>query len=267
MNARGERPDMRSILSRSVVLVTGGSRGIGADVVRALHAGGASVYFTYRAASVAAAELAAELGDDRIASTACDLERASDVAGLVDACVARFGRIDTLVNNAAISLENPFDGDDFEAWRAGWAKTFAVNVFAAADLSWLALRRMRENVPGAFGVRGRIVNVTSRAAHRGELTFADYGASKAALLNLTKSLARGCARDGIVAFSVAPGFIETEMAAGSLASDGDRIRGEIPSGRVGSPAEVASIVAFLASGAADYASGTTIDVNGASYVR
>jgi NAD(P)-dependent dehydrogenase (short-subunit alcohol dehydrogenase family) len=258
---------MQSVLARSVVLVTGGSRGIGAAVVRALHAGGASVFFTYRAAGAAATDLTAELGGERLASTPCDLADASALEGLVDACLARFGRIDTLVNNAAISLENPFDGDDFAAWRAGWAKTFAVNLFASADLSWLALRHMRANAPGAFGVRGRIVNVTSRAAHRGELTFADYGASKAALVNLTKSLARGCARDGIVAFSVAPGFIETDMAAGSLASDGERIRGEIPAGRVGSPEEVASIVAFLASGAADYASGTTIDVNGASYVR
>jgi NAD(P)-dependent dehydrogenase (short-subunit alcohol dehydrogenase family) len=134
-------------------------------------------------------------------------------------------------------------------------------------LAWLALREMRARPAGPHGVRGRIVNVASRSAHRGEVTFADYGASKAALVNLTKSLARGCARDGIVAFSVAPGFIETDMAAGSLASEGERIRGEIPAGRVGSPEEVASIVAFLASGAADYASGTTIDVNGASYVR
>jgi NAD(P)-dependent dehydrogenase (short-subunit alcohol dehydrogenase family) len=258
---------MQSVLPGSVVLVTGGSRGIGAAVVRALHAGGAAVYFTYRSATVAAAELAAELGGERVAAAACDLEQPGALEALIDGCVARFGRIDTLVNNAAISLDNPFDGDDFDAWRAGWAKTFAVNLFAAADLSWLALRRMRGNAPGLQGVRGRIVNVASRAAHRGELTFADYGASKAALVNLSKSLARGCARDGIVAFSVAPGFIETDMAADSLARHGEHIRGEIPSGRVGTPDEVASIVAFLASGAADYASGTTIDVNGASYVR
>ena len=258
---------MQSLLPHSVVLVTGGSRGIGAAAVRALHAGGASVYFTYRTAGDAAAALLTELGSERLACRACDLEDAVSLATLVDDCVARFGRIDTLVNNAGISIENPFDGDDFAAWRAGWATTFAVNVFAAADLAWLALRRMRGNAPGPFGVRGRIVNVASRAAHRGELSFADYGAIKAALVNLSKSLARGCARDGIVAFSVAPGFIETDMAADSLAIDGERIRGEIPSGRVGTADEVGSIVAFLASGAADYASGTTIDVNGASYVR
>jgi NAD(P)-dependent dehydrogenase (short-subunit alcohol dehydrogenase family) len=258
---------MQSNLSGNVVLVTGGSRGIGAAAVRALHAAGASVFFTYRSARDAAAALAAELGGERVAYQACELEDPSGPAGAIDDCVARFGRIDTLVNNAGISIENPFDGDDFDAWRAGWAKTFAVNVFAAADLAWLAMRHMRRNAAGPFGVRGRIVNVASRAAHRGELSFADYGASKAALVNLTKSLARGCARAGIVAFSVAPGFIETDMAAGSLETDGARIRGEIPSGRVGTAGEVGTIVAFLASGAADYASGTTVDVNGASYVR
>jgi 3-oxoacyl-[acyl-carrier protein] reductase len=111
------------------------------------------------------------------------------------------------------------------------------------------------------------VNIASRAAHRGETTFADYGASKAALVNLGKSIARGCAVDGIVAFSVAPGFIATEMAADALAAHGAIIRAEIPSGRIGTPDDVAPTVVFLASGAADYATGQTIDLNGASYVR
>ena len=179
----------------------------------------------------------------------------------------RFGALDALVNNAAVYADNPFDGDDYAAWRASWERTFAVNVFGAADCTWLALRAMRRNEPSGNGTRGRIINVTSRAAHRGELRFADYGASKAALANLTRSLARACAADGVVAFNVAPGFIETDMAAEALLSDGDAIRAEIPGGRVGTPDEVAAIVAFLASGAADYATGTTIDVNGASYVR
>lgn len=111
------------------------------------------------------------------------------------------------------------------------------------------------------------INIASRAGHRGELTFADYGASKAALLNLTKSIARGCARDNIVAFSVAPGFIATEMAAEAISDAGAEIVAEIPSGRIGMPDDVAGIIAFLASPLAQYATGTTIDVNGASYVR
>ena len=250
-----------------VALLTGGSRGIGAACVRALHADGIAVAFSYVAARDAAEALVRELGTERAAAFPCDVADADALPALVDACVARFGRIDTVVNNAAIFAENPFDGTDYAAWRRGWARTFDVNLHGSANLAWLAMRAMRAQARGAAGVRGRIVNVASRAAHRGELTFADYGASKAALVNLTKSIARGCAADGIVAFAVCPGFIATDMAAEAIELDGERIRGEIPSGRIGTPQDVAAIVAFLASGKADYATGTAIDVNGASYVR
>jgi NAD(P)-dependent dehydrogenase (short-subunit alcohol dehydrogenase family) len=246
--------------------VTGGSRGIGAAIVRAFHADGYAVFFTFARMAGAAEALVRELGDERCVMAPCELSSA-DLPAAVQGCVDRFGALDVLINNAGTFAENRFDGDDFDRWRAGWQRTFAVNLFGAADLAWLALRAMRANPAGPGGTRGRIVNVTSRAAHRGELEFPDYGASKAALANLTRSLARGCASDGIVAFNVAPGFIETDMAADALREHGDVIRAEIPGGRVGTPAEVAGIVLFLASGAADYATGTTIDVNGASYVR
>jgi NAD(P)-dependent dehydrogenase (short-subunit alcohol dehydrogenase family) len=252
---------------RNAVLLTGGSRGIGAAIVRAFHAAGARVTFTYLRDEAASRAIVAELGAERVACERIDVADADALPGLVDRCVARYGRLDTLVNNAAVFAENPFDRDDYAAWRADWERTFAVNVSGAANLAFLAMRAMRRNAPDARGTRGRIVNIASRAAHRGELTFADYGASKAALVNLGKSIARGCATDGIVAFSVAPGFIETEMAAAALAAHGDAIRAEIPSGRLGMPEDVAPTVVFLASGAADYATGQTIDLNGASYVR
>ncbi len=250
-----------------VVMITGGSRGIGEAIVRSARAAGHDVFFTFARESARSEALAAELDARKTVAGSCDLTLPSAAETAVDACLCRFGRLDALVNNAGIFAENPFDGRDFAAWRAGWQRTFAINLFGAADVAWFAMRSMRGNAPGADGVRGRIVNVTSRAAHRGELSFADYGASKAALANLTRSIARGCARDGIVAFNVAPGFIETEMARESIEAEGERIRGEIPSGRIGRPDEVASIVTLLLSGGADYATGTTIDVNGASYVR
>jgi 3-oxoacyl-[acyl-carrier protein] reductase len=250
-----------------VAFVSGGSRGIGAEIVRSLHASGAAVFFTYRDNLEAAEALEAELGPGRIAFECCDMASAPALPEVVADCVARFGRLDVLVNNAAIYAENPFDGADYQTWRTGWAQTFAVNVFGVADLTWLALRAMRAHEPDANGIRGRVITITSRAAHRGELTFPDYGASKAAVANLTKSLARGAASDGIVAFSVAPGFIVTDMAAEAIASNGAAIRAEIPGGRIGAPDDVARIVTFLAGGGADYATGTTIDVNGASYVR
>jgi len=245
-----------------VVLVTGGNRGIGAAVVRALHRAGASVFFTYRERAAEALALRAELGANvepyRLEVTDADGDA---LPACVGACLARFGTLDVLVNNAAIFAENPFDGADYAAWRAGWKRTFEINLFAAANLAWLAMRAMRERGEGA------IVNVASRAAHRGELSFADYGASKAALVNLTKSIARSCAPDGIVAFAVAPGFVDTDMAAPDLAERGAEIAGEIPLGRVATADEVAHVVAFLCTPLARHLNGATLDVNGGSYVR
>jgi NAD(P)-dependent dehydrogenase (short-subunit alcohol dehydrogenase family) len=149
-------------------------------------------------------------------------------------------------------LERAGDG------QGGWHQP----LFGAAHLAWLAMHQMRAQSAG-----GKIINVASRAGHRGELSFADYGASKAALLNLTKSIARSCAPDGIVAMAVAPGFIETDMAASDLAMRRSQIEQEIPLGYVGSAEDVAHVIAFLASPLATYANGATIDVNGGSYVR
>ncbi len=248
-------------LSSTVVLLTGGSSGIGAAAVRSLHRAGAAVFFTYLTHESRAAALARELGE-RVAYQRCDVAEHDTLPALVAACVARFGRIDVLVNNAAIFSENPFTARDYAAWRRGWQRTFDVNIFGAAHLAWLVMHQMR-----AQARKGKIINVASRAGHRGELTFADYGASKAALLNLTKSIARSCARDGIVAMAVAPGFIETDMAAPDLATRRAEIEGEIPLGYVGSADDVAHVITFLASPLATYANGATIDVNGGSYVR
>lgn len=225
-----------------------------------MHAAGHNVAFTYNRDAAAASLLRSGLGD-RIAEFRCDLADYDALPALLDACEQCFGHITTLINNAALFEENPFFGNTYERWRAGWARTFAINLFGTTHLTYLALQRMRERGGG------RIINVASRAAHRGELTFADYGASKAALVNFTKSIARSCASDGIVAIAIAPGFIETEMAAEELVRRRTEIEGEIPLGRVGTPDDVAAIITFFASGKGDYANGATIDINGGSYVR
>lgn len=243
------------------ILITGGSRGIGAATVRALHAAGHDVAFTYNRDADAAEALRSELGE-RVCEFQCDLSDYDSLPALVNACTDWLGgRIDTLVNNAGIFDENPFFGNTYQAWREGWERTLAINLFGTVHLTYLVLQLMREQH------RGRIINVSSRAAHRGELTYADYGASKAALVNFNKSIARSCAREGIVAIAIAPGFIKTDMAEPDLATRGGEIENEIPMGYVGSAEEVASIIAFFASGAGDYANGSTIDVNGGSYVR
>jgi 3-oxoacyl-[acyl-carrier protein] reductase len=247
-------------LSSSVVLLTGGSSGIGAATVRSMHRAGASIFFTYLTHEARAEALVRELGD-RVAYQRCDIAEHDALPALVEACVNRFGRIDVLVNNAATFSENSFEARDYAAWRSGWQRTFDVNIFGAAHLAWLVMHQMRSQ-----GGSGKIINVASRAGHRGEPS-GDYGASKAALLNLTKSIARSCARDGIVAMAVAPGFIETERVAENLAARRAAIEAEIPLGYVGSAEDVAHVITFLASPLATYANGATIDINGGSYVR
>lgn len=243
-----------------VVLLTGGTRGIGASAVRALHRDGAEVAFTYAGNAERAAQLARELGD-RAFALHCDLADYDALPGVVEACVERYGRIDVLVNNGAIFEDNPFFGNDYASWRRGWERTFSVNLFGGVHLTYLALQRMR-----AQG-SGKIINVASRSAHRGELTVADYGASKAALVNFTKSLARSCGRYGIKAIAIAPGFIETDMAAPDLSTRRAELEAEVPLGYIGSADDVGEIIAFFASSKGDYASGSTIDLNGGSYVR
>jgi NAD(P)-dependent dehydrogenase (short-subunit alcohol dehydrogenase family) len=136
---------------------------------------------------------------------------------------------------------------------------YNVNVFGAANAAFLAMNAMRRQGGG------KIINVASRAAFRGETEFPDYGASKAALVNFTRSIARACAKDNIVASCVAPGFIATEMARSELEAHYEEIVNQIPLRRVGTVEDVASVIVFLASPMADYLNGVTIDVNGGSW--
>ena len=248
-------------LAGTVALVSGGSRGIGREIVLLLALAGAFVVINYARNREAAEAVREEAGTDRSIVVQADVADPKACGRLVDSSLERSGRLDVLVNNAATFETNRFDRADYEGWEKGWRRTFDVNVFGAANLAYLAMRPMR-----AQG-GGRIINIASRAAFRGETEFADYGASKAALVNLTRSIARGCAKDNIIASCVAPGFIETEMAAAELEAHREEIEAQIPLGRVGLPVDVANVVLFLASPMADYLTGVTIDVNGGSWFR
>jgi 3-oxoacyl-[acyl-carrier protein] reductase len=241
------------------VLVTGASRGIGRETAVRMGLAGARVAVNYHRSEPEALAVVREIGD--AIAVRADLADPAQVEAMIDDVVHRLGRIDVLVNNAATFEINPFDGGDYDAWQRGWKRTFDVNVFGAANSAYLAMRSMRANGGG------KIINVASRAAFRGETEFADYGASKAALVNLTRSIARGCARDNIVASCVAPGFIETEMARSELEAHYEEIVAQIPLRRVGTVADVAATILFLASPMADYLNGVTIDVNGGSWFQ
>ena len=246
-------------LTGKSVLITGASRGIGREAALRMAEAGANVGVNYVRSERAAREIVGHIGTSRAAAIRADLADPAQVESMIESMLQRFGRIDVLVNNAATYEMNRFDEPDYGAWQRGWQRTFALNVFGAANAAFLAMRSMR-----ASG-GGKIINVASRAAFRGETEFADYGASKAALVNLTISIARACARDNIIATCVAPGFIETDMAQSELDAHREEILRQVPLGRVGTVDDVAGVILFLATPMADYLNGATIDVNGGSW--
>jgi NAD(P)-dependent dehydrogenase (short-subunit alcohol dehydrogenase family) len=204
--------------------------------------------------------VAASLSGERHVVVGADLSEADAVQSMVADVWDAFGGIDVLVNNAGVFEAHPIDGTTYQRWQEAWTRTLAVNLVGAANVTWCVVQRMR---PG-----GRIVNVASRGAFRGEPEQPAYGASKAALIAFGQSLARALGPRGIAVTSVAPGFTDTDMAAEALrGAAGDARRAESPLGRVATPEEVAAAVIYLASPEAELATGAVLDLNGASYLR
>src|SRR3954452_6913331 len=244
-------------------LVTGGSRGIGAAIARAFAEGGDRVAVHYGANAALAEEVVASLPGAGHVVVGADLRDADAVRAMVDAAAAGLGALDVLVNNARIFEPHPIAETTYEEWQAGWRDTLGVNLVGAANVTWCAVQHMLRGGRG-----GRIVNVASRGAFRGEPDAPAYGASKAALIAFGQSMARALGAHSIAVASVAPGFTETDMAAEELNGPrGDARRAESPFGRVATAEEVAAAVLFLASPEAEFASGTVLDLNGASYLR
>jgi NAD(P)-dependent dehydrogenase (short-subunit alcohol dehydrogenase family) len=184
------------------------------------------------------------------------------VRDAVDAVVRETGRLDVLVNNAGVDVEHRVATVSYDEWQHAWARTLAVNLVGAANASYCAARHMIDQGGG------RIVNVSSRGAFRGEPDFPAYAASKAGLNALGQSLAVALGPFGILVATVAPGYVDTEMARGELEGPrGDEIQAQSPLGRVATPEEVARAVLFLASEGAEFTTGAILDVNGASYLR
>jgi 3-oxoacyl-[acyl-carrier protein] reductase len=248
-------------MSRAV-LVTGASRGIGAAIAREFAAAGDRVAVHYGASRERAEAVAASLAGEGHVVAGADLADPEAVRAMVDRAAEALGGVDVLVNNAGVFMHHPIDDTTYEEWQRAWSDTLAVNLVGAANVTWCAVRHMI----AAGG--GRIVNVSSRGAFRGEPTQPAYGASKAALIAFGQSLARALGPHRIAVTTVAPGWTETDMAADSLSGPrGDAIRAESPLGRVATPEDVARAVLYLASPEAEMASGSVLDVNGASYLR
>jgi 3-oxoacyl-[acyl-carrier protein] reductase len=253
-------------MTSRAVLVTGSSRGLGAAIARRFAASGDRVAVHHRDSAARAERLVAELPGDGHVVVRAEMGDADAVREMVDSAAERLGGLDVLVNNAGVygdrDRPHPVFGLDYEQWQRAWQDTFAVNLFGAANATWAAARHLRERGGG------RIVNVSSRGAFRGEPEQPAYGASKAAMNAMGQSLAVALAPYGITVSAVAPGFIATDMAREHLdGPQGDAIRGQSPFGRVAEPDEVAAAVHWLASPDAAWASGAIIDLNGASYLR
>jgi 3-oxoacyl-[acyl-carrier protein] reductase len=249
-------------LAGKVALVTGGSRGIGAATVRLFRQAGARVVFSYRSAERQAAELVAECGgEDFCRAVKQELATAEDGQALIAAAVAAFGRLDCLVVNHGIwpPHDQPIATMTAEQWRG----TLGVNLESVFGLVQAGVGAMLQQGSGD-AVRGHVVLVASTAAQRGEAFHADYAASKGALLSLTKSLSSELAPQGILCNCVAPGWVRTEMSAGTL---GDPVASKkalapIPLGRAAEVEEIAGPILFLCTPWAGFVSGEVFNVNG-----
>ena len=244
-------------LQGKLAIVTGGGRGIGAAVAKALAQRGCRVLITYRSNVDAAADTMMALPGDGHDARQCDVTDADAVAQLFEDVDA-----DIVVNNAAIYEESHFLDSTFEDWQRVWRDTIDANLVGPANVIFHAGRSMARRGGGV------IVCVSSRGAFRGEPDAPAYGASKAALNQLSQSAAKALAPSNVVVGVVAPGFVDTAMAAEVLAGErGDAIRGDSPFNRVASVDEVAEAVLYFTNTDAKWSSGAIIDVNGASYLR
>jgi NAD(P)-dependent dehydrogenase (short-subunit alcohol dehydrogenase family) len=238
------------------VLVTGGSRGIGLAVATAFAAQGARVAVHSRSGVLP------ELPGSGHVGVAGELSDAAEVARFVEEAAAALGGIDVVVNNAGVYEELDPLAATYDEWQQHWRRTVDIDLLGAAWVAFCALPHLLASEAG------RIVNVGSRGASRGEPTAVAYAAAKAGLTAMGQSLAVALAPHGVAVGAVLPGFVETDMAASILDGPrGDDVRRQSPAGRVGRPDEVAAAVLFLASPEAAWSTGAVLDVNGASYLR
>ncbi len=245
-----------------VALVTGASRGIGRAIAQKLAARGQRVALHYHRNATAARATLASLPGEGHALFRADLADPAAGPRLIAAVQKKFSRLDVLVNNAGLYEDHDPLKVGFAQWEETWARTIATNLTGPAHLAFLATQQMRRRGSG------RIVNISSRGAFRGEPTAPAYGASKAGLNSFGQSLAKALAPEKIYVFTIAPGWVATEMAEPSLSGPNRaEILAQHPLGRIATPEEVADTVAWLATDAPAALTGCIIDLNGASYLR
>ncbi len=243
------------------VLVTGGSRGIGLEISKAFAKAGARVIVVYRSNKTRAEEAIQQLVGSGHMHIFCDVSDPNQVAQLFDQIRRSYGSLDIAINNAGIGYHHPIDQSSYDDWQKGWGQILGTNLIGPANISYQAAQMMISQGSG------RIINISSRGAYRGEPEQPAYGASKAGLNALTQSLSQRLAPYGIFVGALAPGFVETELAHDRLQGlPGDRIKNQSPMNRVAQPEEVAQATLLMAA-ANTWMTGGIWDINGASYLR
>ncbi len=248
-------------LKNKNIVVTGGSRGIGRAISHIFASKGGRVTVVYKSNEEAALATLRSLDGHGHTLQKCDVTNPGEVEELFEKCSAKIGSLDIVINNAGIGYHHPVDKASYEEWQKAWKEVLAANLVGPANVAFQAAQWMIRQG------HGKIINVTSRGAFRGEPDQPAYGASKAGLNSLTQSLAHKLASYGIFVGAVAPGFVETDMAYSRLqGASGEIIKAQSPMNRVATPEEVAQAV-YLMARANQWMTGGIFDVNGASYFR
>jgi len=244
------------------VIITGGTRGIGKATASLFAAAGANLILTYRSDASSAKQTLIGLSGDQHRIYQLDVSDPAAVKTFFSWYTAHYDKLDVLVNNAGVFLEHKILEGDFENWQHAWDETLKANLTGPANMCFFAAGLMAPNK------YGKIINISSRGAFRGEPDHPAYGASKAGLNAMSQSLAIALASSGISVHIIAPGFVETEMAASALSGEpGEAIKRQSPFGRVAKPEEVARLIAVYASDGLEFTSAGIVDINGASYLR
>lgn len=253
---------MEILLKNQVVLVTGASGGIGAAIAELMAEAGATVIIHYNKNKAAATSIIDKLQGVGHMIIQADLSNPNEIQHLIDQITNQYKRLDVLVNNAGYYEEIDFLELSFDDWQKSWYRTININLTGTINLSFLAAKLMKQQGGG------KMINITSRGAFRGEPTAPAYGAAKAAVNSFGQSFAKALGKDNIFVYTVAPGFVDTEMLADAIKEDrGESLKSQSPLNRFAQPKEIARIVLFLASEGTENMTGCIIDSNGASYLR
>jgi NAD(P)-dependent dehydrogenase (short-subunit alcohol dehydrogenase family) len=245
-----------------VVLVTGASGGIGAAIAEFMDEAGAVVALHFNKNRSAAVNVMGKLKGSNHMIVQADITNPNEIQHMMDQVIKKYGRLDVLVNNAGYYEEIDFFDLSFDDWQKAWYRTININLTGTINLTFLAAKIMKQQGGG------KVINITSRGAFRGEPTAPAYGAAKAAVNSFGQSFAKALGKDNIYVYTIAPGFVDTEMLTDAI-KDGreESMKNQSPLNRFAKPEEIARIALFLASEGTEYMTGCIIDANGASYLR